>query len=145
MLERLKNSWNLVKASARVLQADKELLVFPAVSGLAVLLVTASFILPLFFLGSGLETVGQGAGVLAYVGLFLFYFVLSFVLSSRRQLTILLGGLVVSACFVTLTAAAGIGVQAGGRLGGWGGNVNHLAQNLLVALCAAYAIFVTVR
>ena len=29
MIEKLKNSWSLIVASAKVLQADKELLIFP--------------------------------------------------------------------------------------------------------------------
>ena len=49
MLTRLSNSWELLKSSLRVLQADKELVVFPIVSSIGVLLVTLSFALPLFF------------------------------------------------------------------------------------------------
>ncbi len=73
MFTKLQNSWNLVKASARVLSADKELVFFPAISGLALLLVSASFIAPLFVFGSGFEV--QGAGVIGWVLLFLFYMV----------------------------------------------------------------------
>ena len=72
MWTKLQNSWQLVKASARVLQADKELMIFPLLSGLAVIVVTASFIVPLFFVGEGL---GDSAGVLEYVGVFAFYVV----------------------------------------------------------------------
>lgn len=52
MFRRLSNSWQLVKASAEVLRADKELVVFPIVSAIAVLLVTASFIVPIFVVGA---------------------------------------------------------------------------------------------
>ena len=48
MFAKFSRSWELVKASAGVLRSDKELLVFPAISVLASLLVMASFILPLF-------------------------------------------------------------------------------------------------
>jgi hypothetical protein len=78
MFERLENSWELVKASGRVLQADKELLVFPFFSGIAVLLVTVSFFVPLYFLG----IVAKEGGALslgAYAGIFLFYFVQYFI------------------------------------------------------------------
>jgi Family of unknown function (DUF6159) len=51
MFERIANSWELVKASARVLQQDKELLVFPILSMIGVLVVTASFIVPFIFGG----------------------------------------------------------------------------------------------
>jgi len=47
MFQKLANSWELVKASARVLQQDKELLVFPIISTIGVVLVTLGFIFPL--------------------------------------------------------------------------------------------------
>lgn len=47
MFERLSRSWTLVKASGAVLKADKELLLFPVLSGLSCLLVAASFALPM--------------------------------------------------------------------------------------------------
>lgn len=53
MFERFARSWSLIKASASVLSKDKELLVFPAVSAVAGLIVVASFILPLVWLSSG--------------------------------------------------------------------------------------------
>ncbi|MEQ1855657.1 MAG: hypothetical protein ABL963_04250 [Longimicrobiales bacterium] len=46
MAGRLSNSFALVKASANVLRLDKELLIFPLMSGIATVLVAASFILP---------------------------------------------------------------------------------------------------
>ena len=47
MFQKLANSWELVKASARVLQQDKELLVFPVISTIGVVLVTIGFFFPL--------------------------------------------------------------------------------------------------
>ena len=75
MFQKLSNSWELVKASAHVLRADKELIVFPMISGLALVLVSASFVAPLFLFGSGFSIPEEGASVLAYVGLFVFYLV----------------------------------------------------------------------
>ncbi|MFT3839412.1 MAG: DUF6159 family protein [Myxococcaceae bacterium] len=43
---RIANGWRLMQASLKVLQADKELLVFPIISALGVLLVSAAFIAP---------------------------------------------------------------------------------------------------
>lgn len=43
---RIANGWRLMQASLKVLQADKELLVFPIISVLGVLLVSAGFIVP---------------------------------------------------------------------------------------------------
>ncbi|GMU42731.1 MAG: hypothetical protein IT479_07130 [Xanthomonadales bacterium] len=53
MFERFSRSWALIKASASVLQKDKELMVFPAVSSVAAILVAASFLAPLFLMLQG--------------------------------------------------------------------------------------------
>ena len=74
MLQKLSNSWGLIKASGRVLQADKELIVFPLISSIALFLVTATFFLPLIFSGTGFE-VSESTGSLGYVLLFLYYMV----------------------------------------------------------------------
>ena len=60
MIERLRNSWELVKASAKVLRADSELLVFPLFSGIALALVTVTFILPVALAGFAAD---QGGGL----------------------------------------------------------------------------------
>ncbi len=70
MFDKFSRSWTLVKASASVLRSDKELLVFPLLSGLCALLVMATVVLPIFTMRlfeSGNEVLG---GILA----FLFYF-----------------------------------------------------------------------
>jgi hypothetical protein len=48
---RLERSWELVKASWAVLSADKELIVFPIVSSVAVLIVMITFAVPMFLAG----------------------------------------------------------------------------------------------
>ena len=69
------NSWALVKASANVLKMDKELLVFPLLSGIATVLVMVSFIVPIVAAGGfGFLAEGQGT-YLGYVVAFLFYLV----------------------------------------------------------------------
>lgn len=50
MFERFSRSWGLAKASASVLRADKELLLFPVLSSIATLLVLATFAVPVFAL-----------------------------------------------------------------------------------------------
>lgn len=83
MLTRLSNSWELVKASAAVLRADKELVVFPIISTIGVLLVTVSFILPMIFAGV-LDSLFSGeAGninILSFIIAFLFYLAQYFVI-----------------------------------------------------------------
>jgi hypothetical protein len=51
MLARFSRSWSLVQASGEVLRQDKELLVFPLCSAIATIILSASFIAPLFALG----------------------------------------------------------------------------------------------
>lgn len=46
MFDRLSSSWALLKASASVLRADKHLIVFPIISAIASLLVSAAFFVP---------------------------------------------------------------------------------------------------
>lgn len=72
LFAKISNSWNLVKASAQVLKADKELIVFPMISGLALLLVSASFVAPLFLFGNGFAA-GESFEIVGFVLLFAFY------------------------------------------------------------------------
>ncbi len=76
MAGRFSNSFALVKASANVLKLDKELMVFPLMSGIATILVAASFIAPIFWVGSP-EMFAEGESfsyTMAVYG-FLFYLV----------------------------------------------------------------------
>ena len=70
MFETLSRSWGLVKASAGVLRSDKELMLFPVLSGLASLLVLATFALPMF----ALRVFEHGIGVAGLLLAFVFYF-----------------------------------------------------------------------
>jgi hypothetical protein len=75
LIEKLKNSWTLVKSSARVLREDKELLIFPIISVIGLLVVSALFIVPLLF-GSLLDSFfGGESGIFGYIFLFFFYLV----------------------------------------------------------------------
>jgi hypothetical protein len=83
MFARLSRSWTLVKASAAVLRQDKELLLFPLISMLALALVVLSFALPVFGLEllDGLAGGADGGVTLAgYAVAFLFYFSQYFVI-----------------------------------------------------------------
>jgi hypothetical protein len=91
VFERIENGWQLVRQSWEVLKLDKELLVFPLLSGIACLLVMASFALPIWasgFADSLFEKaaageggqVGQSEQIIGYVILFAFYFVNYFVI-----------------------------------------------------------------
>lgn len=74
MLNRFSNSWALVKASADVLRADKELMVFPVLSAIGAGLVMLSFVAPLWATGGWQLFVTEGGGgYAAWVLGFLFY------------------------------------------------------------------------
>jgi hypothetical protein len=77
VFERISNSWKLAKASASVLNADKELMIFPALSAVMLVLVTVAFALPIF-LTENAEGMLRGAG--SYAVAFLFYLVSYFVI-----------------------------------------------------------------
>ena len=70
MFEKFSRSWELVKASAGVLRSDKELMLFPLISGAATLVVMATFLIPVF----ALRIFEQGVGVGGVILGFLFYF-----------------------------------------------------------------------
>ena len=67
---KIARSWELVKASWAVLQADKELIVFPILSTIAVCLVMVSFAVPMFLAGM-FEAGFAPAGGLPILGTFL--------------------------------------------------------------------------
>jgi len=76
MFDRIRRSFDLVRASARVLRQDNHLILFPMVSAFTLLLVLLAFALPLF----GFESIdGIGRGGL-YSMAFLFYVVQYFVI-----------------------------------------------------------------
>ncbi len=83
MFDRIANGWELAKNSWQVLRLDKELLLFPLMSGIACMLVLASFAIPLWTT-QAIDGVMQDdqplQNVLAYVVLFAFYFVNYFVI-----------------------------------------------------------------
>ncbi len=75
MFTKIQNSWTLIKASAAVLRADKELIVFPIVSAIGVLVVTVSFALPMMLSGFLDALLGGHTQILSFVVGFLFYVV----------------------------------------------------------------------
>ena len=70
------NSVALMKASLNVLKLDKELVLFPIMSGIACTLVGASFIAPIFVTGAGDVFANGDAGYLGMAIMFAFYVVM---------------------------------------------------------------------
>lgn len=76
MFDRIRRSFDLVHASARILRQDRHPVLFPVISGFTLMLVLAAFLLPLF----GFKSIdGLGRPGLYSVG-FLFYVVQYFVI-----------------------------------------------------------------
>ncbi|MDF1742766.1 MAG: DUF6159 family protein [Gimesia sp.] len=83
MFSRISNGWALTKQSFRVLMLDKELLLFPIMSGISCLLVLASFALPLWnskYASVVMNDQQVPQDPVAYIILFAFYFVNFFVI-----------------------------------------------------------------
>lgn len=83
MFERLSKGWQLSKQSLQVLKMDKELLLFPVMSGIACVLVLASFALPLWATGFAEDVArdqNRQANVLGWIVLFVFYLANYFVI-----------------------------------------------------------------
>ena len=85
----ISHTWELMGQSWQVLKKDKELLVFPLVSGICCLLVIASFAVPMIMSDSWMppqagteqgQTVTTQQQVIYYAKLFLFYFCNYFVI-----------------------------------------------------------------
>jgi len=122
MFEKFSRSWQLIKASAGVLRQDKELLVFPLLSSLAALLVTAAFAAPLFGLvgPDGLDRLGQGseddalANAAIYAYGFVFYLCQYFVVFFFN--TALVGAAMIRLAGGDPTVADGLRI-AGSRIG----------------------------
>jgi len=77
MIDRIIRSFELVKASWRILMEDKKLLAFPLISGIVTLLVIATFI-PLIFFSNGLFSFSTNTAG-GIVCLFIFYLISYFV------------------------------------------------------------------
>ena len=81
--QRIATGWALTKQSLHVLMLDKELMVFPVVSTIAAIAVSASFIVPMWTSGY-LETLAESdqapSNPLVYALLFAFYFANYFVM-----------------------------------------------------------------
>ena len=74
-MERIKRSWELVKASFEVLKQDRESILFPIVSGVIMFFVTLTFLIPTL-VGNFFDNLFvNGMPIFGYIVLFLFYLV----------------------------------------------------------------------
>ena len=73
MFRKLSSSWELIQASARVLRADKELLLFPIVSTIGVIIISILFFVPIAVTGVLTSAFFQEASFLTFIPIIVFY------------------------------------------------------------------------
>jgi hypothetical protein len=76
-------SWTLMKASWRILKKDKEMLLFPIISGIALLIIFASFIIPLSMMDSFNwvhNFLSKNEEIFNFLLIFIFYYITYFVM-----------------------------------------------------------------
>ena len=77
------NSWALMKASWGILKQDKEMLLFPIISGITLLILFASFIAPLYMFDSynwANKFLSKNEDVVNFLLIFIFYYITYFVM-----------------------------------------------------------------
>ena len=121
---RFARSWALVKLCWGVLKQDKELVVFPIVSTIGVLIVTASFVIPGFFTGFWQDVGDNDVGVSFWVLVVLFYLV-------QYLVIVFFNAALVSAAIIRLTG--GDPTLGDGLRGAW----RHIGAILGYAAIAA--------
>jgi hypothetical protein len=75
MFSSIGRSWELAKGSFRVLRSDKELLIFPFLSFIALVIVTLSFAYPFILVGGITSAQNGDTNIASYVVAFIFYVV----------------------------------------------------------------------
>jgi len=75
MFNAFANSWSMIKSSARVLKEDRELLIFPIISAIGIVLLTAVFLVPMLLVGYFGRVSEQGLQIVDYLILFVYYLI----------------------------------------------------------------------
>lgn len=74
-MNRFSNSWKLFKSAAAVLAADRELLIFPILSSVGIILVSLSFAVPMFLSNYFDSIFSKESGIAGLIVAFAFYLV----------------------------------------------------------------------
>jgi hypothetical protein len=81
LFTRFSAGWQIAQNSFKVLKANRQLIVFPILSGLAMVLIMGSFFTVVFgFAGWDVDNVAKPNSVLSYIGVFAYYIVNYFVI-----------------------------------------------------------------
>lgn len=120
MFQRWQRSWELTKQSAAVLAKDKVLMLFPLLSGIASILVIASFVAPIFATGAWKSLQHQHQLTPTEYGyLFLFYFCSYFVTIFFNCALMASANMALAGGRATLRDGIGIAMQRLGRIIMW--------------------------
>ena len=122
MFERLRRSWDLTKQSAALLAKDKVLILFPLLSGIASIVVVASFIVPVFATGAWKSLQHQHqhqATPATYAFLFAFYFCNYFVTIFFNCALMASANMALAGGRASLRDGFGIAMQRLGRIIMW--------------------------
>jgi hypothetical protein len=80
--DRLSNGWNIAMNSFKVLRANKQLILFPVLSGISLVLVMGSFVTAILgFAGWNTENISSDNNLLNYLYVFAFYLVNYFIIT----------------------------------------------------------------
>ena len=123
MFDSISRSISLIRSSWSVLNKDKEILLFPILSGIACLIVVISFIIPAVLIGAGLKGIEHNS-LLLYGGVFVFYLITYFIIIF---------------CNVGLVTCANIRLNGGDPTfsQGFSHAISHLQQILAWSLLSA--------
>ncbi|MFT3701527.1 MAG: DUF6159 family protein [Agriterribacter sp.] len=80
-IDRLSAGWEISKTSFKVLKENRQLIIFPILSGISLVLIVASFFVVLLgFNGWNFDNIGEGNRVTQYLTIFAFYIVNYFII-----------------------------------------------------------------
>jgi Family of unknown function (DUF6159) len=120
MFDRLRRSWDLTKQTAALLAKDKVLILFPLMSGIASIVVVASFIVPVFATGGWKSLQHQHQATPAtYAFLFAFYFCNYFVTIFFNCALMASANMALAGGRASLRDGFGIAMQRLGRIIMW--------------------------
>lgn len=120
-MNRIRNTWSLMKSSFSVLKQEKKLLLFPLFSGICTLMILFSFFFPLLvFESSWLDFLKTGIPDTAfYVLIFIFYFLNYFIMIFFNAAAVVSAIYVMQGGTPSISQALNIVMKRIGPLTGW--------------------------
>jgi len=119
MFATLERTWVLTKQSFAVLRADKEILLFPVMSAIAAIAVSATFLVPLFMTGAFPSGEEEPVKPVFYLWLFLFYYANYFVIIFFNSALVACANIRLSGGDPTVSDGLRIANSRMGRIAAW--------------------------